>query len=751
MPGVWGRSERFIMRLNGSRKSAAWGAVALTAVLGLSGSIAAQTQDRLARADKQALAEWSQNVWRSAMSGASDRAMDLLGSLPENAADALGTDFQASLRQYRSNIESRESLRDSGIAEAREKLAEALAKDNLLDALRSAIEIDTLRNRDRSILAEPDVAQLVRRSETKARELEADGDWLRAHALFARLHLLYDTDRRFEDDARRLGQRRMMLRFYVPELLHHMISDQRVEDGEDPLPPFNAAGEDWHEKLKEVDESMVFRAIGAASQMHVDRVPLSEMLIAGYRAVRTLVTTTDLSGAFPRLKDEKSVKRFVEFLDSRIVSLEANPKGADYSELVIGVRRMLTTSQTTVGVDREAILHEFANGAMGSLDDFSSIIWPGDLDQFERTTQGTFKGVGVQITQTEAGDIRVVTPLAGTPAARAGIRAGDLIRKVNGDSTLGMGVMQAVDRITGEEGTPVTLGVEREGVDGLLEFQLVRAEIPIHAVKGWRRTGADELDWDWYIDRAHRIGYVRISQFTNKTTQELRFAVDQLVAGGLRGLILDLRNNPGGLLSEAVGVSSLFVDRGVIVTQEDNVGVERGRETVRFGQSRLGDVPVVVLVNEGSASASEIVAGALQDHRKAVIVGERSFGKGSVQQVLGLGPRAAFKLTTQYYRLPGRDAEKGRLIHRKPGSRNWGVEPDMTVQMLPKQFIESYEIRQNADVVEFDDRGNLVARPDTVDPIDLILKGLDPQLETALLLLQSQVAVDMPGARAAAH
>lgn len=724
-----------------------FGAGAVAAALAVAASWTASAQT-VARADEQALANWSQDLWRSAADGASDRALRLLDALPQGAADP---GLVSSFERYRTNIQQRESKRSESIAEARKELAEALAKDDLVAALRSIIEIDTLNHNDRSVLQEPDVRRVIDRAAAEARKTESDGDWLRAHLLFARLHLLYDKERTYEQDVRRLGQRRAMLRFYVPELLHDLINEQRVKEGEDPLPAFNKLGEDWHEKLAGVDEGMVFRAVGAASQMHVDREPLSDIMIGGFRAVQTMVTTSDLAEAFPRLKNREAVDDFVAFLDGRIAFLKANPERADFSELVVSVRRMLTTNDSTVRVDREALLHEFADGAMGALDEFSSIIWPGDLEQFERTTQGTFKGVGVQITQNEAGDIKVVTPLAGTPAARAGIRAGDLIRKVDGESTLGIGTLQAVTLITGEEGTPVTLSIEREGTEGLTDFRLVRAEIPIHSVKGWRRVGADELDWDWFIDRANRIGYVRISQFTNNTTAELRKAAGDLVAGGVKGLIIDLRGNPGGLLNEATGVVSQWVNKGVVVTQEDNTGVERARETVRFGEAPLANIPTIVLVNEGSASASEIVAGALQDYRKAVIVGDRSFGKGSVQQVLSLGPRAAFKLTTQYYRLPGRDGAPGRLIHRKPTSAQWGIEPDVEVEMLPDQFLEAYQLRTEADVVEFDDQGNLVHRDAAPDPMDLILKGLDPQLETAVLLLQSRVGVDMPGTRAQAH
>ncbi|PKL33815.1 MAG: hypothetical protein CVV40_00355, partial [Planctomycetes bacterium HGW-Planctomycetes-2] len=531
-----------------------------------------------------------------------------------------------------------------------------------------------------------------------------------------------------------------MLRLYVPERLHELMNAERLAQGEDALPPFNNIGEDWRKKLDGIDEAMIFRSIGAAAEMHVDRTPLSAMLLGAYRAVRTMATTSDLAGAFPKLADGDEVRQFLAYLDGRTSAIERRPAAADYSELIVGLRKLIEKSAATVRIEPRALMHEFAEGAMGELDDFSSIIWPSDLQQFQRTTEGAFKGVGIQISLSDAGELKVVTPLADTPAARAGIRPGDIIRKVDGESTLGMGLLQAVDRITGPEGTSVTLSIEREGEAEALDFLMKRAEIPIHSVKGWERSGPGELDWNWFIDPAHKVGYLRLVQFTNNTTTEFAKAVSDMKRDGLRALILDLRGNPGGLLSEAVGIVSQFVNSGVVVTQEDNAGHERGREVARFGQAKLGSLPVVTLVNGGSASASEIVAGCLQDYRKSIILGERSFGKGSVQNVLGLGANAAFKLTTQYYRLPGRDGKPGRLIHRKPNSKEWGIEPDVVVEVLPKQFGEALQLRQEADIVEFDKGGRLVNREKRPDPNELIIKGLDPQLEAALLLLQSQVA-----------
>jgi carboxyl-terminal processing protease len=274
-----------------------------------------------------------------------------------------------------------------------------------------------------------------------------------------------------------------------------------------------------------------------------------------------------------------------------------------------------------------------------------------------------------------------------------------------------------------------------------LEFTLTRREIDLKSIKGWKRTGTSEESWDWFIDPVTKIGYVRMSQFTEKTNIEFDRAVRQMREQGAAGLILDLRFNPGGLLNQAVLISRAFINSGVIVAMQ---GPSKRVESPEYGRgpAPLASMPVVVLINQGSASASEIVSGAVQHYAQKsgrpdlLVLGENSFGKGSVQSVSGLSMnRAALKLTMQHYLLPNM-----KIIHRRPGATEWGVKPDFRVEMLPKQTAESVLLRRNADVVLLDERGQEIksseARP---DPSDLLAKGLDPQLEAAMVLLQARV------------
>ncbi len=684
------------------------------------------------------VSEWAGNVWRSALSGDAQGALHLMESLPVEHESEPVRALRQLVDRRNKHVEDAEATRVERAGKAREELAKAVEESHLLEALRSAVELHALTpaSERAALLVSPAFTSLVREAEQKARDAERNGEWLDSQELFYRLHLLFEDDARYRPDVERVGRRLMMLRLYTPALLHKMRNDQRVREGEDPLPPFNAMGEDWRVKLEGVNRSMSIRALNTAHSAQVDGADMARMLLGGLNALRTMATTPDLSDAFPGLGNEASAQELVRVIDEEQRRISTRVGRASYFDLTTAIDNVLRANDRSVRMPEAAVLHEFANGAMETLDEFSGIIWPDELRRFQRNTQGRFIGVGIQISLDDAMRLTVVTPLEGTPAQRAGIRRGDVISEVDGESTLGISLNQAVDRITGEEGTMVRLTVEREGAEAPLGFDIRRAEIPVYSVKGWQRLGAREDEWDWFVDSENRIGYLRLTQFTENTTQEMLQAVNQMRRTGLNGLIMDLRFNPGGLLNEAVSVANLFVDDGVIVSQHDAAGVQTESQHARAGFARLDGIPVVVLVNEGSASASEIVAGCLQDYKKAILVGARTFGKGSVQNVYPLsGGRAALKLTTQYYHLP-----KGRLIHRRDGAAEWGVEPDVIVPMLPQQVSDAILLRMDADVMPLDENGQVAAKEgeERPDPTRLLTEGIDPQLETALLLIQSQ-------------
>ncbi len=304
--------------------------------------------------------------------------------------------------------------------------------------------------------------------------------------------------------------------------------------------------------------------------------------------------------------------------------------------------------------DKELIENSI-NGMLTGLDPHSNYMDAKAFRDMQVQTKGEFGGLGIEVTQ-DNGWIKVISPIDDTPAAKAGIKSGDLITSINGKTVQGMALSDAVDMMRGPPNSKITLTVHRDGVDKPLEISMLREIIKIQVVK--QRMEPDG------------IGYIRLSQFTEQADAGIRKAVAQLKAdsgGKLRALILDLRNNPGGLLDQAIAVSSDFIDQGEIVSTRARHAEDSQRWNAKGGDILAG-LPLVVLTNNGSASSSEIVAGALQDHKRAVLVGTKTFGKGSVQTVIPLPGNGAMRLTTARYYTPS-----GRSI------QGLGITPDVEV------------------------------------------------------------------------
>lgn len=721
-------------------------AAVAASMIGLLASAAPAQQDDVRLSS---VTDWSDRVWSVARSNDEPGLTEALAQLP--SADER---FLDSLELFRANREKREQGRAEKIAEVSKRLDEELAKGAndiaLSHALVSAVELQLLMRDEGAFFADARVKGLLEQTEAAARAAEARGDWLVANELFFRLATILEEEGAYKEDVDRLTKRLTMIRLYAPERLWQLRNERQIAEGEDPFPPYNEYGDNFREKLSGIDELMVRRALQNAAIRYVDRdtpdrdgVDMRQMLASGVTAVRTMATTSDLQEVFAGLSDEAKIDDFLTALDAVQADLDA-AKSVGALRMTTVIQDILDANERTVDIMEEALLHEFGNGAMEKLDPYSAIIWPDELARFRRSTQGEFIGVGIQIQLDELMNITVVTPLEGTPAQRAGIRAGDIIKKVDGMSAVGFTLDQAVEVITGPADTKVTLTIEREGeAEGepvTKDFTLVRKRIDLPTVKGWEKTGAGDLDWDWFADDG--IGYVRLTGFTEHTTRDFDAAIDQMRRQGLDALVLDLRFNPGGLLDQAVSIASHFVDRGLIVETRDADGLPASApQLAQYVEpsKMLTDIPVVVLINEGSASASEIVSGAIQAaaHKgklQALVVGQRSFGKGSVQNVYPLnGGEAAMKLTTQFYFV-----DSDRIIHRRPGASEWGIDPDLEVEMLPDQITDSILLRRDADVLPIDENGQVIANAERPDPDTLITDGIDLQVHTAVVLLNSQ-------------
>jgi len=340
------------------------------------------------------------------------------------------------------------------------------------------------------------------------------------------------------------------------------------------------------------------------------------------------------------------------------------PPGADTHLLVEVLDRV--KQEYVDPVDDHRLMTAAIHGMVSSLDPNSQVLEGEEYQDIRITSTGEYSGVGLELSvQDDA--IQVIAPIDGGSAAAAGIRAGDVIISIDGVPADSTSLDSVIRRMRGPDGSEVRLGIERENVAEPMEFRLKRGRIALHSVR-WQMAGPD-------------IGYARISQFSDSTAADLEKGIADMRAkhGGapLRGLVLDLRNNPGGVLEAAVAVADEFLDRGTIVTASGRTGDSRFRMDATPGDD-LSGAPIVVLVNAGTASASEIVAGALKDNHRAILVGRRTFGKGTVQTVIPLSGNRALKLTTSRYFTPS-----GLSIDHK------GIEPDVPVERDPNSAIEA--------------------------------------------------------------
>ncbi|HZZ71781.1 MAG TPA: S41 family peptidase [Pirellulales bacterium] len=321
-------------------------------------------------------------------------------------------------------------------------------------------------------------------------------------------------------------------------------------------------------------------------------------------------------------------------------------------------------------ISRRELMDAAIKGMLSKLDPYSSYIPPEDLSGFKTAVESQFGGIGIQIA-IDRGHIKVLSPMMDTPAYRAGIRAGDRIVKIEGHPAEGLTIDDAVKRLKGDVGTAVTLSFLHPDSDKPETVTLKREVIQVDTVLGDRR--GDDDHWNFMLDDAKKIGYIRITAFSHDTTRDLKRALEKLKSEGFKALILDLRNNPGGLLTSAVDICDLFVREGVIVSTEGRNSPKKVWEAHQV--PKYDNFPMAVLVNRYSASASEIVSACLQDHDRAVIIGERTWGKGSVQNVIELEDgKSALKLTTAGYLRPN-----GHNIHRYPDAKEsdeWGVKPN---------------------------------------------------------------------------
>jgi carboxyl-terminal processing protease len=359
-------------------------------------------------------------------------------------------------------------------------------------------------------------------------------------------------------------------------------------------------------------------------------------------------------------------------------------------------------------VDDHTLIKGAIDGMLSALDPHSSYVEASDFDTLKTTTDGNYGGLGITVS-TEDGAVKVVAPTEDTPAWRAGIKAGDYITHINGELVYGLTLDEAVEKMRGAPGTPIKITIVRPGRDKPFDVSMVRERIELRPVK-------------WEIKDG--IGIININTFSGNVADQTKSAllsIDKATGGKPLGYVVDLRSNPGGLLDQAVDVSDAFLDSGEIVSQRGRDKNDIERYYARPGDMAHG-LPVIVLVDAGTASASEIVAGALQDHRRALVMGEKSFGKGSVQTVVQTGPQAALRLTTaRYYTPSGRSVQAG------------GIEPDIAVPQ-----ISDPDYKDRPRIREADLRRHLLAQAKVEDKLLENDDTPDPRFSMSAASLEKQ-------------
>jgi len=702
--------------------------------------------------------------------GRASLARALEGDAPPEQAAQLRT----WLDSYQQVVSSREELRqrtfDWNVQQATETLEAAeqagaqgdadLARRKVYLALSFAAQAAAYAADSAAFAVSPLVQRLRPQALAAAEHFANSQRWGKAHAFYLLLERLNEDDEEIRS-LRKRAARHARLEFVYRK------------------------HEDVQRRIADVSYELLKNALDRIAEAYYQEPDFRKMAEGALDNLVALCTTTrlyegvDAASDFDGLADATAREYFVGELERQRqkVRQDAAFTADDLRALYGAVRE---ASRQSVSLPEGLLIVEFMEGALGELDEFTSIVWPADADEFDKMMVGNFVGVGIQLGIDDlTGRLKVVTPLEDSPALEKGIQPGDLIIKVDGVSTQGWSTDKAVREITGPEGTKVTLTMFRPAAGKTIDFELIRRPIRLTTVRGVGRVnGGRNGAWDYMLDPEAGVAYIRLTNFNPDSTKELREALSAARSQGMRGLILDLRNNPGGLLNVAVDAVSTFIGKGLVVRTQGRAEEPEQHEV--SGQAPLTDLPLVVLVNEHSASASEILAGALRDHDRALVLGERTFGKGSVQRVFGLRrpswlggapSKARLKLTTALYYLPS-----GQSPHKSPNADRWGVDPDREVKLLPKEFLKMLERQTQAfvihneqepeqavgeqereaalealkgDLEQEDQEEDLLAEEDIrllrSDPFEA--PDSDPQLETALLHLRVKLAANLPWPR----
>jgi carboxyl-terminal processing protease len=572
------------------------------------------------------------------------------------------------------------------------------------------------KKQKQALLQDPFLIQTIQKAKTKAAEFEAQGRWLDAYTVcYSKLRQIYEENSRYSD--------------YAEQLLKKANIETSLKD---------SPCETCEERYTGIEEQMFIKAVDFLDCSYVNIVNYHDMAIKAVNYCTMLADVMSKLDAHSKYKITNT--QYVTWsgamwaLLNEINQSQEDLSKDDFVNIFEQVLALNESSYTGIGLPPPLLISKFAEGALSALDPYTVIYWPGQVQEFEKAITNQFSGIGIKFSK-EDGLIKIVAVLPDTPAQKSVLQIGDIITSIDGIETKDISSDCVAKRITGPEDTKVTMTISRSDENKSFDITLDRSKIIIPSVHGWQRT--EKGDWLYMIDIPNKIGYIRISSFDSKTAADFEKALCQLEKDELKGLILDLRSNPGGLLNAAVEIADKFLREGLIVRTEPRYGMSTYISAHQEGTHT--DYPIVILINAFTASSSEILAGVLQDQKynRAIVVGQRSYGKGSVQSITDYcGSGARLKYTVAYYHLPSGQRVESRHSIGNSSEQNWGISPNVNVKMLSNELQKITDVQKSNELVEKNGEDNLsrIKRYSSQETINT-----DPQLAIGLLVLKTKM------------
>lgn len=563
-------------------------------------------------------------------------------------------------------------------------------------------------------LRDPFVKKLMQDAQNSADALRSQGRWADAysHGLFW-LRILDKDNLQYEKQA--------------DDLIARASLALALKDG-----PCDTAAD----RFQGVQKDMLLKAITTLDFRYVELVDYDGMVRAVLDEAERIPDVLEKSADPVSISFRKEgLPGFREGIGQFRAMLDERPRPYPKEIFLHIVEDTLALNTETIRLSEPILVALLSETAMSALDPYTTLVWPADVNQFQKAITQEFDGIGVRLSK-QGKFLKIGGIIPDTPAARAGVEAGELIVAVDGQSTEAMSSNCAVEKIAGPRGTTVTLTIQKPGATESRNVILTRARIVVPSISTDRRRDGESPGAPKHlIDPENRLGYIRLSNFVENTTADLERTLTQLEAQELRGLILDLRGNPGGLLQAAIEVVDLFIEEGPILQSKPRFLFPSFWTARREGTHP--PYPLVVIIDGASASASEIVAGALQDpkHQRATLVGTRSFGKGTVQEITNAtGAGSQFKYTTAQYHLPSGQPVVSRYMAERRHTQDWGIVPDIEVKASRpnRRMSETNQQGESSDLDNSEDNEEFQAAA-------VPSKEEDPQLAVGLLILQTKL------------